>query len=144
AARHPLGRAGQALPASQPRQTGPDARKKSATPCPAAARPWLPGCRPSPALAAGAGPSKKRRRRLACRHPRGACCKVGIAHRRVWGTMKLPMVVAALAMLAAVAARAEHRVALIIGNGAYANVAKLPNTTRDAEAMEATFPRRWL
>ena len=53
--------------------------------------------------------------------------------------MKLPMIVAALAMLAAVAAHAERRVALIIGNGAYANVAKLPNTTRDAEAMEATF-----
>jgi hypothetical protein len=53
--------------------------------------------------------------------------------------MKLPMVVAALAMLAAGAAHAERRVALIIGNGAYAHVAKLPNTTRDAEAMEATF-----
>src|SRR5262249_26361727 len=33
-------------------------------------------------------------------------------------------------------ARAEKRVALIIGNGAYAKVGKLPNPTNDAAAME--------
>jgi uncharacterized caspase-like protein len=36
-------------------------------------------------------------------------------------------------------AEAQKRVALIIGNGAYANVSKLPNPTRDAAAMEALF-----
>jgi len=34
---------------------------------------------------------------------------------------------------------AEKRVAFVIGNGTYANVSKLPNPTRDADAMEALF-----
>jgi hypothetical protein len=37
------------------------------------------------------------------------------------------------------AARAEKRVALVIGNGTYAKVGKLPNPTRDADAMAALF-----
>jgi hypothetical protein len=35
------------------------------------------------------------------------------------------------------AARAEKRVALVIGNGAYIKVAKLDNPKNDAAAMEA-------
>src|SRR5262245_23337238 len=42
-------------------------------------------------------------------------------------------------MVLSVAANAEKRVALVIGNGAYANVGKLPNPPRDADAMVALF-----
>src|SRR5262245_39526404 len=43
----------------------------------------------------------------------------------------------AIAVSGAGPANAEKRVALVIGNGAYAKVGKLPNPTRDAAAMEA-------
>jgi hypothetical protein len=36
-------------------------------------------------------------------------------------------------------AHAEKRVALVIGNGAYANVPKLNNPTNDASVMETMF-----
>jgi uncharacterized caspase-like protein len=42
-----------------------------------------------------------------------------------------------LLALGASLAHAEKRVALVIGNGAYANVGALPNPVRDAEAVEA-------
>jgi formylglycine-generating enzyme required for sulfatase activity len=44
-----------------------------------------------------------------------------------------------LFLVVATSAQAEKRVALVIGNGAYAKVGKLPNPTRDADAMEALF-----
>jgi hypothetical protein len=40
-----------------------------------------------------------------------------------------------------VGARADKRVALVIGNGAYANAAKLPNPPRDAEDAAAALKR---
>jgi formylglycine-generating enzyme required for sulfatase activity len=52
---------------------------------------------------------------------------------------RLPFVLAALAgvlLAAAPAAYAERRVALVIGNGNYSKVAKLPNPARDASAIE--------
>jgi hypothetical protein len=53
------------------------------------------------------------------------------------------MLRAFLALLALVSlvsgAEAQKRVALVIGNGAYASVGKLPNPTRDAAALEALF-----
>jgi formylglycine-generating enzyme required for sulfatase activity len=45
--------------------------------------------------------------------------------------------VCSFAALQAGPANAEQRVALVIGNGAYAKVGKLPNPTRDAEAVSA-------
>lgn len=47
--------------------------------------------------------------------------------------------VAALAVLLTSPAAAERRVALVIGNGAYAKVPKLANPLNDAGAMEALF-----
>jgi Caspase domain len=44
-----------------------------------------------------------------------------------------------LAMLLPAAGKAEKRVALVIGNDAYAKVEKLSNPTRDADAIEALF-----
>ena len=44
--------------------------------------------------------------------------------------------VAAVLLVAAPAAYAERRVALVIGNGDYRNVSKLPNPVRDADAFE--------
>ncbi|HSR77197.1 MAG TPA: caspase family protein, partial [Xanthobacteraceae bacterium] len=38
-------------------------------------------------------------------------------------------------------ARADQRVALVIGNSAYQNVPKLPNPVNDARAVTALFKR---
>jgi formylglycine-generating enzyme required for sulfatase activity len=57
---------------------------------------------------------------------------------------RLPFVLVALAaalLVAAPAAYAEKRVALVIGNGAYAKAAKLPNPARDAGAVETMLRR---
>ena len=52
--------------------------------------------------------------------------------------MPLRIAVAVLLLaLGASLAHADKRVALVIGNGAYANVGALPNPVRDAEAVEA-------
>jgi uncharacterized caspase-like protein len=51
--------------------------------------------------------------------------------------MPLRVLVAAILLaLSCSAGLAEKRVALVIGNSAYANVAKLANPSRDAQAME--------
>lgn len=42
-------------------------------------------------------------------------------------------------LLTAQAAKADRRVAFVVGNGSYANVAKLPNPPVDAKAMAATL-----
>jgi uncharacterized caspase-like protein len=44
-----------------------------------------------------------------------------------------------LISLSTVAARADHRVAFVVGNGAYKNVAELPNPPIDAKAMAASL-----
>jgi uncharacterized caspase-like protein len=44
-----------------------------------------------------------------------------------------------LISLSTVAARADHRIAFVVGNGAYKNVAELPNPPIDAKAMAATL-----
>jgi formylglycine-generating enzyme required for sulfatase activity len=52
---------------------------------------------------------------------------------------RLPSILAALAavlLVAAPTARAERRVALVIGNGDYRKVARLPNPVRDASVVE--------
>ncbi|MFZ1102597.1 MAG: caspase family protein [Hyphomicrobiaceae bacterium] len=55
-----------------------------------------------------------------------------------WGRSPFGYAALALALLAvAPAASAEKRVALVIGNGNYAKVGKLPNPVRDAAAIEA-------
>ena len=41
---------------------------------------------------------------------------------------------------AAAPVRADNRVALVIGNGAYVHVPHLPNPTHDAEDVAAAFP----
>jgi uncharacterized caspase-like protein len=51
----------------------------------------------------------------------------------LWGLVLLP--------LAPSMAQAPKRVALVIGNGAYQNVAKLPNPIRDAAAIGAMFKK---
>ena len=53
----------------------------------------------------------------------------------------LSLFIAAMAclVLAAGAAQAERRVALIIGNGAYQNVPRLPNPPRDAALIETAL-----
>jgi len=44
-----------------------------------------------------------------------------------------------LISLSTVAARADHRVAFVVGNGAYKNVAELPNPPLDAKSMAAAL-----
>src|SRR5262245_59588073 len=51
-------------------------------------------------------------------------------------------VIAVIALIAmSVDALAEKRVALVIGNSAYQNVAKLPNPSRDANAIAELFKK---
>src|SRR6195256_2315188 len=51
--------------------------------------------------------------------------------------MRYPTVIFSLLcmMLSASAANAERRVAFVVGNGAYKNVAQLPNPSMDAKSM---------
>lgn len=53
--------------------------------------------------------------------------------------MRSALAAICLVLLAAAPAHAEKRVALVIGNSAYANVSRLPNAKNDAEAMAAAF-----
>jgi uncharacterized caspase-like protein len=53
--------------------------------------------------------------------------------------MMLRALAVLLTMLLASEARAERRVALVIGNGGYVKVTKLPNATSDADAVGALF-----
>src|ERR1700704_7089618 len=55
--------------------------------------------------------------------------------------MRYPTVIFSLLcmMLSASAANAERRVAFVVGNGAYKNVAQLPNPPVDAKAMAAVL-----
>src|SRR5215831_4775009 len=49
--------------------------------------------------------------------------------------VRATLVLVFLLLLWSPTAHAEKRVALVIGNGAYANAAQLPNPPRDAEAI---------
>src|SRR5438445_11449987 len=52
----------------------------------------------------------------------------------------LSVILSLICMLfTAVSAHAEKRVAFVVGNGAYKNVAQLPNPPIDAKAMAATL-----
>ena len=51
----------------------------------------------------------------------------------------LALVVAALCCLAVASAHAEKRVALVVGNSAYQNIARLDNPKHDAEMMAKTL-----
>src|SRR5438874_13534202 len=65
--------------------------------------------------------------------------------RRAMPTKLLALIAAVGALIAlplsAGAARAETRVALVIGNGAYQSVAKLPNPIKDATAIAEMFKK---
>jgi TPR repeat protein len=54
---------------------------------------------------------------------------------RRFGRVALALI--ALVLAAATSAQAEKRIALVIGNGAYAKVPRLPNPTKDSAAMAA-------
>jgi uncharacterized caspase-like protein len=57
---------------------------------------------------------------------------------RLW---RISALITAVFVLSAPAAFAERRVALVIGNSAYQNVAKLPNPAKDAAAVAAMFKK---
>src|SRR5262249_2869047 len=91
------------------------------------------------------------------------CCANGFPHRRNFGSARcglhaahrdgcggkrsmnelLQSAVVAVALLLAPiccdSALAERRLALVVGNSAYQNVAVLPNPAKDAQAIEAKF-----
>lgn len=56
-------------------------------------------------------------------------------------TYVLALLIVAVALFAAPEARADRRVALVIGNGAYQNTAELPNPGNDANDMAAALKR---
>jgi hypothetical protein len=64
----------------------------------------------------------------------GFRCRFGIFMRIFWGILTVW-----LTILFSQSAWAEKRVALVIGNSAYENVARLANPTNDADAMTATL-----
>src|SRR5262245_20867943 len=72
-------------------------------------------------------------RRLSDGEAFGMYRRVLLAVAAVWGLLALP--------LSAGPALAEKRVALIIGNGAYQNVAKLSNPLKDANAIATLFQK---
>src|SRR6478736_7664035 len=53
--------------------------------------------------------------------------------------LRLGAAILACLVLVSGAAKAERRVALVIGNGAYRNVAQLPNPPRDAALIETAL-----
>jgi hypothetical protein len=60
-----------------------------------------------------------------------ACNRADSMRRLVWEAFAL----ISLTLAATTSAQAEKRIALVIGNGAYKNVPKLPNPTNDSAAM---------
>ncbi len=58
--------------------------------------------------------------------------------------MRLPLLIVSLfllILLSVLPSHAQHRVALVIGNSAYRNVTRLPNTENDATDIAAAFQR---
>ena len=65
------------------------------------------------------------------------------ALEKLWCGLGLPILLALLVAvgLTTTPAKAEKRVALVIGNSDYASVPKLPNPTNDANDIEASLKR---